>query len=392
MNLPVLISIIAVSAVVSWVLVHMAHRGVLAAEQHARAVAPASPVETSEADVELVHGLRALAKRMWFTSYMCGAAIAGGGAVGVHWSAIGTGSRLLAGAILLAAWALPVVLAPRPVAAAYARARQIPLALLRSRRVIAVRVIMIAIWIWPIPVAFTVESTVLDRIAFTAVAYLIVVPVAFGLLAPVIARVLAPDQIAPELQRRLAALAVTAGVRLQATRVIKSRDRKIANAAQVGWLPGLRSIVLTDYLLDSLTEAEVDAVFAHELGHARGYHAWKRSVVAGAALFCSGCCIISAISRSPVPALVLVALAAMFAIGQVQRRLAVRQEIAADDVGSAIVGPGRLAAALDRLSAVNALKRDTSAKWDRKVGHPGMAIRIARLEAQELAAVPDAVP
>jgi Zn-dependent protease with chaperone function len=133
-------------------------------------------------------------------------------------------------------------------------------------------------------------------------------------------------------------------------------------------------------------------VFAHGLGHARGNDAWKRSVVSGTAFMCSGCCIISAISRSPVPALVLVALAPMFAIGQVQRRLAVRQEIAADDVASAIVGPGRLAAALDRLSSVNALKRDTSVKWDRKVGHPGMAIRIARLQAQELAAVPDAVP
>jgi len=69
----------------------------------------------------------------------------------------------------------------------------------------------------------------------------------------------------------------------------------------------------------------------------------------------------------------------------------VQQEIAADDVAAALVGPGQLAAAFDRLSTVNALKRDTSAKWDRQVGHPGMAIRIARLEAQELAARPEAL-
>ncbi|HTC69773.1 MAG TPA: M48 family metalloprotease [Acidothermaceae bacterium] len=391
MSLPELIAVIAISVILSWILLHIARNGVLAAEQRVRAT-PVEAVDPIEANVELVHELRALTKRIWFTSYMFGAALAGGGAAGVHWSAIGTGSRLLAGAVLLAAWALPVVVAPRPVAAAYARAREIPLALLRSRRVVAIRVIMIAMWVWPTPVALAVESTVVDRIAFTAVAYLIVVPVAFGLLAPIIARVLAPSQIAPELQRRLAPLAMKAGVRLQATRVIRSRDRKIANAAQVGWLPGLRSIALTDYLLDSLSEAEVDAVFAHELGHARGYHAWKRSVVSSAALFCSGCSIIGATARSPMLALVFVALAAMVAIGQVQRRLAIRQEIAADDVASAIVGPGQLAAALERLSIVNALKRDTSAKWDRKVGHPGMAIRIARLQAQELAAVPDPVP
>jgi hypothetical protein len=159
---------------------------------------------------------------MWFTSYICGAALAGGVAAGVHWSAIATRDSR-----------------------ARHHIRDVDLA--GAGRVQS-------------------RARVLDRIVFIAVAYLIVVPVAFGLLEPVIARMLAPDPI--------------------------------AKAAQVGWLPSLRSIV----------------------------------------------------------------------------------------------GPGRLAAALDRLSSVNALKRDTSVKWDRKVGHPGMAIRIARLQARELAAVPDAAP
>jgi len=205
-------------------------------------------------------------------------------------------------------------------------------------------------------------------------------------------RLLAPQPIAPDIESRLAALASSAGVRLRFTRVVPSRSRKVANALQVGWLPGSQWVLVTDYLLDSLTEADVDAVFAHELGHARGHHIWKRSALAGAMLFCLSCTIITGLSQAPNLVLALGGLAAAALLGRVQRQIAVRQEIAADDVAGAIVGPGQLAAAFDRLSTVNALKRDTSARWDRAVGHPGMAIRIARLQAQDLAARPAAVP
>ncbi|HEX4061828.1 MAG TPA: hypothetical protein VHY58_12495 [Streptosporangiaceae bacterium] len=37
--------------------------------------------------------------------------------------------------------------------------------------------------------------------------------------------------------------------------------------------------------------------------------------------------------------------------------------------------------ALARLTELNAIKRETSRSWDRKVDHPGMAGRIARLRA-----------
>lgn len=46
----------------------------------------------------------------------------------------------------------------------------------------------------------------------------------------------------------------------------------LANAAIVGFVPGLRLVMLTDGLLMSLKREELVAVLAHELGHARRHH------------------------------------------------------------------------------------------------------------------------
>jgi len=46
----------------------------------------------------------------------------------------------------------------------------------------------------------------------------------------------------------------------------------LLNAAVVGALPRFRYVLITDALLDTLSEDEVEAVFAHEAGHARRGH------------------------------------------------------------------------------------------------------------------------
>ena len=387
-----LAGIVGISGLVTWILVHLARGGVIAAEREWRATIGSALVERPVADADFLHALRALYRRTSLMAYMCGAAFVGFGAATVHWSNIGAGDRIAAGALFLLAFALPMVFAARPVAAAYARARGIPRGQLRSPRMIALRLILVAMWVWPFPVAFAVETTVPARILFTAIAYLVAVPAAVGLLAPAVTRLLGPGPIAPEIGARLSALASRADVGLGTIRVMPSRGRKVANAAQVGWLPGLQRVVITDYLLDSLTAAEVDAIFAHELGHARGHHTLKRSALASAACFLWACAFISLLSHKPNPILAIGGIAAWALLTKVLRRIVLRQEIAADDVAAELVGLGQFAQALDRVATVNGLKRDTSAKWDRAVGHPGMAIRIARLQAQELASQPDAVP
>ena len=46
----------------------------------------------------------------------------------------------------------------------------------------------------------------------------------------------------------------------------------VANAMILGLIPQIRYVVFTDRLLQELNEHEVDAVFGHEMGHARHYH------------------------------------------------------------------------------------------------------------------------
>jgi hypothetical protein len=60
---------------------------------------------------------------------------------------------------------------------------------------------------------------------------------------------------------------------------------------------------------------------------------------------------------------------------------AIGQELAADDLAASLAGREAMAAALERLTELNAIKRNTTVGWDRRVGHPGLAQRIARLRS-----------
>jgi STE24 endopeptidase len=62
-----------------------------------------------------------------------------------------------------------------------------------------------------------------------------------------------------------------------------SKETKKANAAVVGWGMG-RRILIGDTLSKNYTEDEIEAVFAHELGHIREHHTWK---ITGAGILCS---------------------------------------------------------------------------------------------------------
>src|SRR5258705_4362477 len=52
-------------------------------------------------------------------------------------------------------------------------------------------------------------------------------------------------------------------------------DFSMANAAVIGLLPGWRYVLLSDRLLETMSDPEIEAVFAHELGHIVHNHmAW----------------------------------------------------------------------------------------------------------------------
>jgi STE24 endopeptidase len=90
-----------------------------------------------------------------------------------------------------------------------------------------------------------------------------------------------------ELADRLLALAGRCGVRVKRVFEIKlSKETNKANAAVVG-LGRQRRILIGDTLLTLCSDDEIEAVFAHELGHVALHHTWKL-LAGGAASFVLG--------------------------------------------------------------------------------------------------------
>jgi len=84
-----------------------------------------------------------------------------------------------------------------------------------------------------------------------------------------------------ELTDRLLALAGRCGVRVRRVFEIRlSKETNKANAAVIGWGRN-RRIVIGDTLLTLCSPDEIEAVFAHELGHVALHHTWK--LLAGSA-------------------------------------------------------------------------------------------------------------
>jgi STE24 endopeptidase len=71
---------------------------------------------------------------------------------------------------------------------------------------------------------------------------------------------------ASPLRERLDALCRRAGVRYRQILVWNTHNH-VGNAAVMGVLPRLRYVLLSDVLLERMTDEQIEAVFAHELGH-----------------------------------------------------------------------------------------------------------------------------
>lgn len=90
------------------------------------------------------------------------------------------------------------------------------------------------------------------------------------------------------LRRRLQALAQRSGIGFSDVRIWNTHYR-IINGAIVGPMRVARYVILSDALAENLTPREVEAVFAHELGH--GYHRhilWYMTAIFAASLVSGG--------------------------------------------------------------------------------------------------------
>lgn len=82
------------------------------------------------------------------------------------------------------------------------------------------------------------------------------------------------------LRSRLEQLARQADLKFHEILLWDTQDR-IANAAVTGVLPSTRRVFLSDALLNHFSDDEIEAAFAHEMGHARLNHPfWRMAILA----------------------------------------------------------------------------------------------------------------
>jgi Zn-dependent protease with chaperone function len=206
--------------------------------------------------------------------------------------------------------------------------------------------------------------------------------------APLLAVRLMPTRPLEEPTRgRLEELLRHGGVRVRGIRVLDTRAQKVANALILGPLPRLRYIVVTDHLLQSLEPDEVDAIVAHEMGHAREHHLLVKLgvllAVAGAlvgALVLGGRLLADA---DPVVLVLAGPLLLLVSVLLVQGGLGLLLERRADEYAARLVGADAVVRALDRLAETNMLKRRTGVLWNLATHHSGIEQRVERLRRRQ---------
>ncbi len=104
-------------------------------------------------------------------------------------------------------------------------------------------------------------------------------------LFPLLLRAVWHTRPLPEgrLRDRLVKIARKGGVGFRDILVWKT-DRFVTNAAVAGLVAPLRYVFISDGLIDRLSDDQIEAVFAHEIGHLRHRHLWLRLAAVAAPL------------------------------------------------------------------------------------------------------------
>lgn len=290
--------------------------------------------------------------------------------------------------------ALPMI--GRTVRPALARVRDVPV---KSRQRRRARLILLPVWLCVGAVFGGATAFAPDhgatRSAFFVGLYATVLLLVQLVLGPLLIVAVRARPLSAPMTERLARLARDMDVKVPKLRSFDGTEQKVANALQAGMLPGLRYVLVSDYLTDNASPDELDAVVAHEFGHLRGRHLLIKlgGVLLGWIFFAALYLAIGGYQGSSSVVLAFVPLLVGMFVGQllVNGLIGVRLEKRADDAALTAVGAEPLIAALERLSQLNDTKRNTGRGWALLTQHPGLDDRIARLRDRADAAVPAGV-
>ncbi len=109
-------------------------------------------------------------------------------------------------------------------------------------------------------------------------------------LAPELLRRVLPTRPLPagHLRSRLEAMCGRTGMRYRNI-LLWDTGHGMGNAAVMGVIPQVRYILLSDLLIETMSDRQIEAVFAHEVGHVRHRHmAWYVAFVVGLTMLLAG--------------------------------------------------------------------------------------------------------
>jgi STE24 endopeptidase len=213
------------------------------------------------------------------------------------------------------------------------------------------------------------------------------------MLTPLLLLALRAEPAPADFEARSTALAQRMGVRVRGFRVLPTRSQRLANAMQLGALPGHRYIAVTDYLLDNFTPEQVDAVVAHELAHAAGHHVLKKLAAWFGVWGGLQVVVVLLVGTGAAPvALAVTPVLLWISFIVVQGALGIRLERRADDRATEVVGAEPMAEALERLGELNHAQLRTSRGWNLLTQHPGLGQRIERAASRAGHPYPAAAP
>lgn len=129
--------------------------------------------------------------------------------------------------------------------------------------IVALKDVMSQLWLWMGQSPSGVAEAVISIIALMFV---------FMLSPLLLTKILSTESLPDShLRRRLAAMCQRAGVKYRDILLWRTGNN-VCNAAVMGLFPHVRYVLLSDVLLETMTDEQIEAVFAHEMGHVVHHH------------------------------------------------------------------------------------------------------------------------
>lgn len=147
---------------------------------------------------------------------------------------------------------------------------------LRGNAMMLAPVVLVSAGIFALRATFVQFDDAMDSFQFLQLLVQMGMMLLVVIFLPASIRYILPSTRLPEgpLRTRLTEFARARRLGVREIYVWNTRTRHIATAFVIGLIAPLRYVFITDALLRQLDEEEIEAVFAHELGHAHYNHLW----------------------------------------------------------------------------------------------------------------------